>query len=244
MWSREGATTRELSPTVEDRYLALLESIGGAADKIGPGPLTSHWPLVGADYDRGVLAVGQAVFGWVTDWATSEAMTPEGRRAILIDTQSVFADEADPMAWIAGNPVRTSPFWSTLRLVMESTQTTTSPWYSRLAWANLYPVAPNWIKANPSGPLLVAQAPEAPRLFEAIAAELDPRVVLVVGGAYWWWFAKQLDLESLPARPPPLYRVGEADGRRWVVGMHPGGASRRGWGPHRYGALIADAIRG
>lgn len=91
-------------------YDALLAAVGTAADEIGPtNSLTSHWPLVGQHFERGVLVVGQAVYGWIPDWPAADARSPAGRAHILADTRATFNDRDDPMSWIAGHPVENSP---------------------------------------------------------------------------------------------------------------------------------------
>ncbi len=136
---------------LDECYDRLLAGIGDACEAIGPGRLTSHWPLVGGAFDHGVLVIGQAVYGWVPDWTATEAATTGGRAAIIEASRNVFADLADPMGWIAGHRVENTPFWRTAHEVADALTPGPGPWYSRVAWANLYPVAPNEYKGNPVG---------------------------------------------------------------------------------------------
>ena len=99
------------------------------------------------------------------------------------------------------------------------------------------------MKSNPGGALLEAQSEAAATFVDATRASLQPRLVLVVGGPYVWPFVEPLRLGTLNAADRPLYLAGQRDGIDWVVGMHPGGASRRGWGPSRYAELIVDTAR-
>ena len=124
----------------------------------GTNHLTSHWPLVGRHFDHGVLVVGQAVYGWIPAWTAPEAGSPEGRAQILADTKATFADREDHMSWIAGHRVENSPFWRTGHEVADALSPDPSlPWYSRIAWANLYLIAPNDHKGNPEGALRVTK---------------------------------------------------------------------------------------
>ena len=68
-------------------------------------------------------------------------------------------------------------------------------------------------------------------------------MILVVGGPYIWPFVEPLGLGTLNAAARPLHLAGQRDGIDWVVGIHPGGASRRGLGPSRYAELIVDTVR-
>ena len=92
----------------------MLCQIVRVATEVGNGRLTSHWPLVGRNFDHGVLVVGQAVYGWIPDWTATDATTAAGRMAILDDTKATFSDLDDPMSWIGGHRVENSPFWRTV----------------------------------------------------------------------------------------------------------------------------------
>ena len=226
-----------------DRAGELLKAVAANGDAIGDRPLTLHWPTIGSAFDRGVLVVGQAVFGWMGNWTAHDARDSATRGQIIANAQNPFPDLDDPMAWIDGHRVRTSPFWSVARQVTDALTPGEAPWFSRLAWANLYPVAPNDIKANPAGALLAAQTRPAAQFLTALIADIEPTVVLIVGGPYAWPFVELLGIETLERANPPLYRVGRHGGRRWIIGMHPGGASRRGWGPTKYSELLISAAR-
>lgn len=78
----------------------LLNAIGERASEIGSRPLTLHWLLVGSRFDRGVLVIGQAVYGWYGDWTASEAADVDKRRAVIEDARDLFADRPDRMDWI------------------------------------------------------------------------------------------------------------------------------------------------
>ncbi len=67
-------------------------------------------------------------------------------------------------------------------------------------------------------------------------------MVLVVGGPYIWPFIYPLRLDKLTTAQRPLDLTGLRDGIDWIVGQHPGGASRRGWGLRRYGELISKTL--
>ncbi len=226
--------------TLELAYEEILDAVGAAADRIGPGHLTSHWPLVGQHFDHGVLVVGQAVYGWMTDWTAAEAGAPSGRAAIVEDSRQVFADRADPMSWIEGHRVHNSPFWRTAHEVTDALAPGEGPWFSRVAWGNLYPVAPNDYKGNPDGALREVQTRPAARFLDALVDALDPRLVLVVAGPFIWPFVPPLGLDELERAQSPFTFVGRRRGRPWICGMHPGGAQRRGWPARKYAALIVD----
>jgi hypothetical protein len=223
-----------------DAYHRLVASVGRAAPEVGDRRLTSHWPLVGSHFDHGVLVVGQAVYGWLPDWTALDATSAAGRSAILADTKASFADLDDPMSWIAGHRVENSPFWRTAHEVTDVlVPDPESPWFSRLAWANLYPIAPGAYKGNPEGTLRQVQTTEAAEFLGAVVDVLAPRLVLVLAGPFIWPFVEPLGLGGLARAAPPFTLVGRPRaGVPWICGMHPGGAQRRGWPARRYAELI------
>jgi len=234
------------SPQMADAYDRLLASVGRVAPEVGSGRLTSHWPLVGRRFDHGVLVVGQAAYGWVPDWTALDATSAAGRSAILDDTKASFADLDDPMSWIAGHRVENSPFWRTAHEVTDAlVPDPESPWFSRLAWANLYPIAPGAYKGNPEGTLRQVQTTAAAEFLSAAVDALAPRLVLVLAGPFIWSFLEPLGLGGLARAAPPFTLVGRLRaGVPWICGMHPGGAQRRGWPARRYAELIiAEAAK-
>ena len=226
-------------------YDSLLASIGEHAGAIEPRPLVSHWPHVGTNYG-GLLIVGQALRGWSGHWQTGEASTLEGRRRILATARADNRDHADPMDWVPAHPkVRNSPFWIFARHVVELLAPGSSPWYSRFAWANLYPVAPESPPDNPTGPLKEAQDPfvglwllEAGRMLDAT------RVIVIAGPEYWRAAGNTLDLAVLSRAEKPLMWTGSADARTFVVGYHPKWASLNHWGAPAYARIVASAFAG
>lgn len=217
--------------------------MGLAHERIGGGELTSHWPLIGGDFDRGVLVVGQAVFGWIPSWKAADASTAPGRALIVAETRAACAERADPMSWIEGHRVHNTPFWRTAHEVADALTPGATPWYSRIAWANLYPIAPNDPVGNPVGTLRDAQTAPAARFLDAVVDALDPALVLVLAGPFIWPFVQPLGLHELSRADPPFTLVGRRRGRAWIAGMHPGGAQRRGWPARRYAELIVSKAR-
>jgi hypothetical protein len=229
------------SPGVTAKYRRLLEAVRDAGESIGSGQLTSHWPILGAS-DRRILVVGQAVFSWIPNWTVSDLRADGGIERILAETQAPCYDRDDPMSWVAENRVRSSPFWRCVRHVVERYfEDGATPWYSHVAWANLYPIAPNDIKGNPAGPLLDVQQPRVAELLDAVVAAVAPAFVLVLAGAYWWGVSPSINLESQLAVERPLFAAGRRSSHPWIVGMHPKGAQLRGWPALEYARIAVHA---
>ena len=228
--------------SVTAAYRDLLKGIAQQAESIGSSRLTSHWPLVGNAPDR-LMVVGQAVFGWIPDWTVDDLSTPAGIAKVLEETWQVCYDRADPMNWIEESRARSSPFWRMVRHTVESLWPQSAwSWYSHVAWTNLYPIAPNDEKGNPSGALLEVQTAPSARLLKVVADALDPAGVLILGGPYWWRFQHYVPLRVLAPKERPLLADGEVDGRRYLAGMHPAGAQRRGWKAGDYARLVTARL--
>jgi hypothetical protein len=231
-------------------YDELLASIGQRAEAIGPRRLASHWPHIGNIY-RGLVIAGQALQGWDaavsgSRWYASDAQTSEGRAAILERTRTWFDDEPDPVGVIATlTNRRGSPFWRLCRDVTQALEPDMrGPWYSRFAWANVYPVGPDEPPGSPSGPLKEAQDPYVGDLFAALIDNLEARRVAVISGpAYWWHPARSPAFAALSRLEFPLLRGGRSDGRTIVVAYHPTFARRKGVGAQAYAARIVEAFR-
>lgn len=222
-------------------YDRLLGSIGDRGDDIGERPVVTHWPHVGSAY-RGLVIVGQAVYGWADDCRAADLRDP-AKRAAMIDSIQSRVDKPEPLDWIDTHRVRTSPFWRAVRRFVEALEPDIdAPWFARFAWVNLYPSAPEDPPGNPGGPLKEAQDPHVGVLLRDVTDMLDARRVIAVVGPYWWPAAGPAGLADLPEQPRPLLRAGRSAGRTWVIGWHPNGASHRRFGPEAYTKIIVDAV--
>ena len=222
-------------------YDRLLASIGGRAADIGSRPVVTHWPHVGSAY-RGLVIVGQAVYGWPDDCQAIELQSP-ARRAEVVASIRSRADRPEPLDWIATHSVRTSPFWRAVRNVVEALEPgLDAPWYARFAWVNLYPAAPEDPPGNPGRALKEAQDPHVGALLRTVTDWLEARRVIAVVGPYWWPAVGPARLSDLVEQPRPLLRAGRSGGRTWVVGWHPNGASHRGFGAAAYTDLIVETV--
>jgi hypothetical protein len=222
-------------------YDRLLASIGDRADEIGQRPVVTHWPHVGSAY-RGLVIVGQAVYGWGDDFPASHFRTAAGRQE-AISAIRARVDKPEPLHWIDTHRVRTSPFWRAVRRFVEALEPDLdAPWYARFAWVNLYPAAPEDPPGNPSGALKEAQDAHVGELIRSVTDMLDARRVIAVVGPFWWPAAESAGLANLPEQPRPLLRAGRSGSRTWVIGWHPNGASHRRFGPAAYEKIIVEAV--
>lgn len=229
---------RRATPAVLGAYDALLASIGDRAPDIGERRLVTHAPHVGSGY-RGLVILGQALSGWADVWSASVLATPGGRREVIAATFARNADAAEPMEWLLSSGRLGTPWWKAARLLAEALEPDSpAPWHGRFAWVNLYPAAPIAPDENPRGPLREAQDPHVVPLLLAELEALEARTVVALVGREWWPAGTHPAFAHLEERPRPFTRSGRAAGCRWVVGWHPGGASRRRMGPHVYVPMV------
>lgn len=105
------------------------------------------------------------------------------------------------------------------------------------------PLGHNRPKGSPAGALREVQDAFAGELLAAQVEMLDPGlVILVCGRDYWQSARKPAQLESLRPLPRPLIAGGIVDGRAWLIGYRPGGASHAGTGAYAYADLVARAV--
>ena len=162
-----------------------------------------------------------------------------------------YRDRAEQMDWLEAFPkTRSAAFWRTARYLAESLEPGTStPWYARIAWANLYPVSwqpvpsrPQDRDFNPTGPLREAQNHHVAGFLLATLRALEARRVVIYGGSYWWPTGVTSPFDALTAAERPLQAAGRLDGMAIDVGYHPNGAMRRGWGLRAYQRMLLDAL--
>ncbi len=242
--------------TALDLYGEILAAIAARGEAIEPRPLASHWPHVGSRYHPGgLLVAGQALQGWDprisgARWRANDAATVEGRTAIIERSRTWFSAAPEPVGVVAelGSRAR-SPFWRLAHDLADDLAPGDGVWYSRFAWANLYPVSfdygePNYRGDSPWGALKEAQDPLAGRLFASLVHMLDPGIVVVVPGPpYWRQTAAAAGLDAvLTPRAIPLLAAGIIDDRRWVVGYHPNGTRHLGVKAADFARTICDEV--
>ena len=93
------------------------------------------------------------------------------------------------------------------------------------------------------GALREAQDPVVADLLQATMHMLRARIAIALVGPYWWPAGAALPFTQLTVQSRPLLRSGQLDERTWAVGWHPGGASRRGWGPAAYADVLVGEVK-
>ena len=154
------------------------------------GEFVALWPLGGRQYARGegILFVGRAVNDWDSAFTFDKLTTQQavGQQVLKLRgrTESI---EGCPLEWASipspeYNPHR-SAFWRVVRSVTEEVLGAGDQWHERIAYSNLYKIAPRG--RNPSEWLCDAQAHDCAQLLELEIEHWRPRFVLIMSGVDW-----------------------------------------------------------
>jgi len=172
------------------------------------------YPMWGDNYEpgRGIMVVGRATNGWVSGWDTATGV----RDAASIVRRARDHAQRDRMEWVMAwwadrfplgvirdklYPIRRSAFWQVACcLAYEPVETAVGRWATRLAWSNLYKIAP----ADGGNPTRCEIASQQPHSVELLRLELDllrPRAVVMMVGSHWIEpFAESLDVRPCEGR--------------------------------------------
>ena len=210
----------QLSAAYETEYNGLIEYLASHCAEL-PDRVCLHWPMTEPTYNGGLMAIGQALNGWMIDESTCQLWRPDKRGAAVVATR---ATSESPTAWRWMWPQPWGrPFWRLVRHAMAIRGLE----LNQIAWSNLAKVAPGAGK-NPWGALLERQSKIGGRLLRREVNELNPDVVLVLsnrGYAGPFLEAAGYDIRWRPVGA--LQFDGSIDGRRWVIVNHPGTFARR-----------------
>jgi hypothetical protein len=226
----------------------MLVDVGARAADFGDRPIASHWPFVGSQFG-GTMIVGQALAGWDAEecsarWLAANATTDEGRASIVEGTRAWATFRPEPMDEVMQWSHRWgSPFWGLSRRLMRILEPDASPWYSRHAWWNVYPLGWDRPGSSPGPKLRAAQAEHVGGLFGEVVDMLGAKRIVIVAGADWWPDVRaRLGLEHLEHRSTPILAAGRTKDVAVVATYHPG-AHIKGLTRDDFAAQIAAEIR-
>lgn len=178
------------------------------------------------DEKSGLLFVGKAVNGWITNETDVEKLFD------MSNPKRIFARD-DQMEWVnnlSGNTkgynTRKSAFW---RLIKKITETYyPEKWYSNIAWTNLYKIAP-WKGGNPNGKLQKFQRKSCFNILKKEIEILTPKYVIFLTSGWEKPFINQLnggnEMNIIDKKNWEKYQttLGEIDGIKYICSPHPQG---------------------
>ena len=176
------------------------------------------------DKNTGILFVGRAVNGWVTD---SEDIVK------LFDSEErIFARE-DQMQWVenlAGNEygynTNKSAFWRVVKGVAVKYYDTN--WSTHIAWSNLCKASP-FDGGNPSDGMFYAQLETCHKILKAEIDFLHPKVVILLTGEDWansyLCFLNGGSTKSKVELPwnDSTIKIYEIEKTKYILSLHPQG---------------------
>jgi hypothetical protein len=206
-------------------------------------------PRTGRLYDRELMLVGRALYGWATAELNKDSLSKDGVNQAVEDSWKYLDQGGCPLAalideWERLRAIgaskyneRRSQFWMTAREVMEGLQLAAperSSWASRMHWTNLYKVNPAET-GNPGGRLRRAQEKICQEILQEEIALLRPKRILFLTGLDWaesflTSFGARARVDKLEEDPWVQARgslpIG-AEKARFVVAVHPARKPRR-----------------
>lgn len=171
----------------------------------------------------GVLFVGRAVNGWITDDRDTATLFKPG------DKSQIFARD-DQMCWVEReNICARSAFWRVVRGLSRQLTGNSADWYERIAYSNLYKLAPA-SGGNPSNTLCSRQYDLCAEILRREIEVLAPSAVLLLCGVGWYYdflcsLNDDTDPECIDRRTwsegaIDVYRIGKTV---YIGGDHPQG---------------------
>jgi hypothetical protein len=195
---------------------------------------SAFWPQSGSEYksETDLLLVGRAANGWDDGWSLLELSKYERE-----DLQGIVAAAAKTInslegwidsCWQKGDKnnysLGRSVFWRSAKSIVEELTNNRDSWASRIAWTNLYKVAPSG-GGNPSDMLCKFQLEHCIRLLKLELDAYKPRYVLVVAGNWALEFLNSLGFVDQDFGPrtesPCILRTENRDGQKWVFTIRP-----------------------
>ena len=202
------------------------------------------YPMWGENYrpGRDLMIVGRATNGWPNPWRITDGTIDS---TAIVQTAKAYSNQ-DRMDWVtkcwdrellAGTaqesryPIRQSAFWQiAFSLTQTADETQEGPWAARLAWSNIYKIAPSEVlkgkrNGNPTSSEIAGQLPNSVELLQMELDFLQPRAVIMMVDTDWLKpFRDVLKVEPVSGRF--VVGAGKYGKTRVVVTVRPEGKPR------------------
>ena len=143
--------------------------------------------------NNGVLFVGKAVNGWITDDQNVENL-------FSIENRERIFNRKDQIEWVnelSGNTkgynTKKSAFWRVIRKV--SSELYADNWYKKIAWSNVYKIAP-WNGGNPGSKMQRQQRSYCLEILKTEIETLKPEYVVMLTSGWEWFFIQELSKQN------------------------------------------------
>jgi len=176
--------------------------------------------------NKGLLFIGKAVNGWVTDDKNVENLFDKH------NSDRIF-ERNDQMKWVnnlSGNTkgynTKRSAFWRLIKKVTKSYHP--DEWYSHIAWSNLYKIAP-WKGGNPNSKLQKQQKEFCIKLLQTEINILSPEYVILLTSGWESSFIESIkkgkEFKTIAEKKWDKYKTSliEIDKIKYIISHHPQG---------------------
>lgn len=169
--------TRQLETKLKPLYGTLIQNVQHlkGAKSFFSVQWGKNFPI---EEQKGILFVGRATNGWVTDSEELEELFGN-------DEKTAIFNRKDQMQWAEerkGYNTQKSAFWRVIRQVAVSCYP--DNWSSFIAWSNLYKVSP-YQGGNPDNSLKAAQEKVCCEILKKEIEILSPEFVIFLTGKSW-----------------------------------------------------------
>ena len=143
--------------------------------------------------NKGVLFVGKAVNGWITNDQNAENL-------FAIDNSERIFNRKDQIEWVndlSGNTkgynTKKSAFWRVIKNI--SYDLYADNWYKKIAWSNIYKIAP-WNGGNPGSKMQRQQRLYCLEILKSEINILKPEYVIMLTSGWEWFFIQELKKQN------------------------------------------------
>lgn len=210
----------------------MLVPIGNLPSRRLPPKVVGFFARKGDAYNGQLMIVGRAVKGWTLEATPAELKDPAVARDFAERLGQEMADaQGCPMSWVrdswggrTGYNTKDSAFWRVARrttIELGIASESSPDWASRLAWSNLYKVAPP--NGNPSDGVCSAQEPGCIELLREEIRLFQPQRLLFMTGLWATPFLRELPWVQREDRGTTtnVHLIGTIDNAQVVVATHP-----------------------
>ena len=210
----------------------LLVPIGNLPPRRLPSKVVGFFARKGDDYDGQLMIVGRAVNGWSMEVTPAELKDPAVARNFADRLGHEMTDaKGCPLSWVRdgwgareGYNTKKAAFWRVARrtaVELGIAPESSTDWASRLAWSNLYKVAPP--AGNPSEAVCSAQQAGCIELLREELCVFQPQRLLFLTGLWATPFLRALPWVQREDRGTTtnVHLIGTIGNAQVVVATHP-----------------------
>ncbi|TKD60537.1 hypothetical protein [Flavobacterium sp. ASW18X] len=233
-------TIEKFRKNLLENYKPMLDKIAKSKYKESSCVFCAQWgeTFLDVSEEAKVFFVGRAVNGWIHNIIDSEI--------IFGSSDDRLFNRPDQLKWVVtsygktnGYNPKKSAFWRVVkRVAIEMQAIHDSNWHKKIAWSNLFKVAPNQTGGNPNIKLRNIQREYCISIFKKELEFFNPEIIVMFTGGWEGYFLKNLmGIDRMENLPEPKKVIGWGDKyessvfeidcfgekRKFIVSQHPMG---------------------